>query len=116
MATTATRKPKTSIEAVPQLATLPERVAVLEVNVVNMTEKIDGIKTDLCDNHSHIIETLKTMHEESTAQHNELAGKVKDLEGFKNKWVRYSMIGLAFAAGAGWIHSDYSTIIKFLGL
>jgi hypothetical protein len=26
------------------------------------------------------------------------------------------MVGLAFAAGAGWIHQDYSAIIKFLGL
>ena len=116
MATATARKPKTSIEAVPQLATLPERVTVLEVNVGHIKEKIDDIKNDICDNHTTLIETLKTMRDESTAQHNELAGKVKDLEGFKNKWVRYSMVGLAFAAGAGWIHSDYSTIIKFLGL
>jgi len=116
MATATARKPKTSIEAVPQLATLPERVTALEVNVGHIKEKIDDIKNDICDNHTTLIETLKTMRDESTAQHNELAGKVKDLEGFKNKWVRYSMVGLAFAAGAGWIHSDYSTIIKFLGL
>jgi hypothetical protein len=116
MATATARKPKTIIEAVPQLATLPERVTALEVNVGHIKEKIDDIKNDICDNHTTLIETLNTMRDESTAQHNELAGKVKDLEGFKNKWVRYSMVGLAFAAGAGWIHSDYSTIIKFLGL
>ena len=56
------------------------------------------------------------MREESTAQHNELAGKVKDLEGFKNKWVRWILIGLAFAAGAGWIHQDLAGLIKFVGL
>lgn len=116
MATATAKRPKTSIEAVPQLATLPERVAVLEIKVGNIDDKMDDVKSSISDNHTSIIETLKTMREESTAQHNELAGKVKDLEGFKNKWVRWVMVGLAFAAGAGWIHSDYSTIIKFLGL
>jgi hypothetical protein len=116
MATATAKKPRTSVEAVPQLATLPERVAVLEVKVTNIDEKIDDLKTDLCANHDNIIETLKTMREESTAQHNELAGKVKDLETYKNKWVRYAMAGLAFAAGAGWIHQDIAGIIKFLGL
>jgi hypothetical protein len=114
--TAAAKKPRTSIEAVPQLATLPERVAVLEVKVTNIDEKMDDLKQDLCDNHSNIIDTLKAMREESTAQHNELASKVKDLEVYKNKWIKYSMVGLAFAAGAGWIHSDLSTILKFLGL
>jgi len=114
---TAVKKPRTSVEAVPQLATLPERVAVLEVKVTNIDEKIDGLKDNLCDNHDSIIATLKTMREESTAQHNELAGKVKDLEGFKNKWLRYVMVGLAFAAGAGFLGSpSFTTILKFLGL
>jgi uncharacterized protein YycO len=116
MATATAKKPRTSVEAVPQLATLPERVAVLEVKMTNLDEKMDGLRSDLCDNHNNIIETLKIMRDESTKQHNELAGKVKDLEGYKNKWVKYSMVGLAFAAGAGWIHADYGTILKFLGL
>jgi uncharacterized phage infection (PIP) family protein YhgE len=113
---TATKKPRTSVEAYPQLATMPERVATLEVKVSNIDEKIGDIKSDLGANHTDIIETLKTMRDESTKQHNELAGKVKDLEGFKNKWLRWTMMGLAFAAGAGWIHQDFSSIIKFLGL
>jgi uncharacterized protein YycO len=112
----ATRAPKTSIEAVPQLATLPERVAALEVQVSNIDDKVGDIKDSIKDNHTSIVETLQKMRDESTAQHNELAGKVKDLEGFKNKWVRWAMAGLAFAAGAGWIHQDYTAIIKFLGL
>jgi uncharacterized phage infection (PIP) family protein YhgE len=112
----ATTKPRTSVEAYPQLATMPERVATLEVKVSNIDEKIGDIKAGMVTNHNDIIDTLKEMREESTKQHNELAGKVKDLEGFKNKWVRWAMVGLAFAAGAGWIHQDYSAIIKFLGL
>ena len=116
MAGTTQRKSRTSIETITQMASMPERVATLEVKVTNIDEKIGDIKSDLNANHVSIIDTLKTMREESTKQHNELAGKVKDLEGFKNKWVRWIMAGLAFAAGAGWIHQDLSSIIKFLGL
>ena len=112
----AATKPRTSVEAYPQLATMPERVATLEVKVSNIDEKIGDIKSDLTANHQNIIDTLKSMREESTKQHNELAGKVKDLEGFKSKWVRWVMVGLAFAAGAGWIHQDMSAILKFVGL
>jgi uncharacterized phage infection (PIP) family protein YhgE len=112
----AATKPRTSVEAYPQLATMPERVATLEVKVSNIDEKIGDIKTDMGVNHQTIIDTLKVMRDESTKQHNELAGKVKDLEGFKSKWVRWIMVGLAFAAGAGWIHQDLTGIIKFLGL
>jgi len=88
MTTSATRKSRTSVDAIPQLATMPERVAVLEVKVTNIDEKMDNLKDELTSNHSNIIDTLKTMREESTAQHNELAGKVKELEGTKNKWVK----------------------------
>jgi uncharacterized protein YycO len=114
MATATAKQSKT--EATAQLATMPERVAVLEVKVTNIDEKIDVLKDELCNNHVNVIDTLKSMRDESTAQHNELAGKVKDLEGFKNKWVRWTMVGLAFAAGAGWIHQDATAILKFLGL
>jgi CBS domain-containing protein len=117
MATTAVKKPRTSIEAVPQLATLPERVAVVEIKIQNMDEKIDEIKTTQADNHTSILEALKVMREESTTQHNELAGKVKELQTVKDKWIRYGMVGLAFAAGAGWIHaSNIKELIKLIGL
>jgi hypothetical protein len=115
--TAAAKKPRTSIEAVPQLATLPERVAVLEVKVNNIDEKMDDLKQDLCDNHENIISTLKEMRDTSVAQHTDMANKIKELEGFKNKWARYIMVGLAFAAGAGWIGSpNFASILKFLGL
>lgn len=117
MATTTAKKPRTSVEAVPQLATLPERVAVLEVKVNNIDEKIDEMKLHQTENHTGILETLKVMREESTAQHNELAGKVKDLQTVKDKWIRYGMVGLAFAAGAGWIHAaNVKELIKLIGL
>jgi N-acetylglutamate synthase/N-acetylornithine aminotransferase len=46
-----------------------------------------------------------------------MAGKIKDLQTLKDKWVKYGMIGLAFAAGAGWIgNPNMATILKFVGL
>jgi len=99
------------------MATAAERIAVVETKVANLDEKIDHLQCDIRDNHQSIIDTLTVMREESTRQHNELAGKVKDLEGFKNKWVRWGMAGLAFMAGAGWIgNANFPTILKFLGL
>jgi hypothetical protein len=57
------------------------------------------------------------MRDTSSSQHNEMSEKIKELEGFKNKWVRYVVIGLAFAAGAGWISNpSMGTLLKFVGL
>jgi hypothetical protein len=56
-------------------------------------------------------------HEEQCAQHNELAGKIGELEKFKNKGTMYLMAALAFAAGTGWMgHLNLPTVLKFLGL
>ena len=99
------------------MATAAERIAVVETKVANLDEKMDHIQCDIRDNHQSLIATLNTMREESTRQHNELAGKVKDLEGFRNKWLRWSMAGLAFMAGAGWVgNANLPLILKFLGL
>jgi hypothetical protein len=99
------------------MATVAERVSVLETKVDNFNEKLDDVKQDITANHTSIIDTLKTMRDESTSQHNELAGKVKDLQTVKDKWMRYGMIALAFAAGAGWLQtSSIKDLIKLIGL
>lgn len=99
------------------MATVAERVSVLETKVENFDEKLDDVKQDITTNHATLLTQLQTMQEASTKQHGELAGKIKDLEGIKEKWVKYTMIALAFAAGAGWIgNPNMSTILKFLGL
>lgn len=99
------------------MASVAERVSVLETKVENFDEKIDDIKSDITVNHATLLTQLQTMQEASTKQHGELAGKIKDLETIKEKWIRYAMIGLAFAAGAGWIgNPNMSSILKFLGL
>jgi chromosome segregation ATPase len=111
-------------EAVAQLATLPERVSVLETKVENINEKLIDLKSDVKEMHDCLDNTrdlladkLKEMSDESTRQHDELAGKIGNLEKIKSKFTMYAMAGLAFAAGTGWINAiNFPHILKFLGL
>jgi chromosome segregation ATPase len=129
-------------EAVAQLAALPERVSVLETKVENINEKLVDLKTDVKDMHDCLDNTRDTvmaqldkmtneyrsnaekyyehanhLNELQTAQHNELADKIGELEKVKSKWTMYAMVALAFAAGTGWLNSVHlPQILKFLGL
>jgi predicted nucleic acid-binding Zn-ribbon protein len=99
------------------MATVAERVSVLETKIDNFDEKFDDIKQDITNNQSSLISTLKEMRDSSTSQHAEMAAKIKDLQQIKDKWIKYSMIALAFAAGAGWIgNPSMATLLKFVGL
>ena len=99
------------------MATVAERVSVLETKVENFNEKFDDIKLDITSNQASLLDTLKDMREASTTQHAEMASKIKDLQILKDKWIKYGMIGLAFAAGAGWIgNPNMATLLKFIGL
>ena len=138
---TATKKPRTS-EAIPQLATMPERVAVVETKVDSMIVCIDEIKSNVKDMHdcldntrdmlasklekmqeeyrvnsTKFFEHTDRLHEEDVATDKKLAEKIEVLEKLKNKWTMYVMAGLAFAAGAGWINAiNFPHVLKFLGL
>ena len=138
---TATKKPRTS-EAIPQLATMPERVAVVETKVDSMIVCIDEIKSNVKDMHdcldntrdmlasklekmqeeyrvnsTKFFEHTDRLHEEDVATDKKLAEKIEVLEKLKNKWTMYVMAGLAFAAGTGWINAvNFPHILKFLGL
>jgi len=111
-------------EAVAQLATLPERVSVLETKVENVNEKLIDLKSDVKDMHDCLDNTrdlldkkLCEMSDESTRQHNDLAEKIKELQAVKSKFTMYAMAALAFAAGTGWINAiNFPHILKFLGL
>lgn len=118
------KKPRTSVEAVPQLATLPERVTALEVKVENIDEKLDYLKEDVKEMHDCLDRTregimvqLDKMHHASNDQHKELATKISELEKFKDKGTLYIMLLLAFGAGTGWVSQiDIPLILKFFGL
>lgn len=106
------------------MATTVERLGIVETKVANLDEKIDDIKVDIKDVHDCLDRTgdlLKTqlqhMHEDSCRQHNELSCKIADLEKSKDKVMMYALVGMAFAAGAGWIGNvNLATLLKFIGL
>lgn len=105
------------------MATVVERVGVLETKVQHIDEKIDDLKVGVKDMHDcldrtrdTLTDTLAAMRDEATNQHNELAGKIKDLEKQKQKLMMYGMIGMAFFAGLGWTGQlNIQTIFKFFG-
>jgi chromosome segregation ATPase len=129
-------------EAVAQLAAVPERVSVLETKVENINEKLIDLKIDVKEMHDCLDNTRDTvmaqlekmtdeyrsnaekyyehanhLNELQSAQHNELAGKIGELEKVKSKIMMYVMAALAFAAGTGWINAvNFPHILKFLGL
>lgn len=106
------------------MATVAERVGVLETKVQHIDEKIDDLKIDIKEVHDcldrtgdSLSKTLLEMREESTRQHNELASKVADVEKSKDKLMLYAAIGAAFIAGTGWSGAiNFPMIIKFFGL
>jgi tetrahydromethanopterin S-methyltransferase subunit B len=111
-------------EAQAQLALLPERVAVVETKVDQIEEKLDELKVGVKEMHDCLDQTrdlldtkLCEMSTASNAQHAEMSAKIGDLEKIKNKYTMYAMVGLAFAAGAGWINAiNFPHVLKFLGL
>ena len=129
-------------EAVAQLAVIPERVSILETKVENINEKLVDLKTDVKEMHDCLDNTRDTvmaqldkmtdeyrtnaekyyqhanhLNEIQSAQHNELAGKIGELEKVKSKYTTYAMVVLAFAAGTGWLNSVHLPhLLKFMGL
>jgi hypothetical protein len=100
------------------LSTVPERVSVLETKVDNIEEKLDNLKIDVKEMHDCLDQTrdgimsqLEKMHDANVTQHGEMAGKIKDLEQFKQKWVYLSAGALA---ALGWVTAHSDKIFKFL--
>jgi tetrahydromethanopterin S-methyltransferase subunit B len=114
---------ETARSAQAQLATMPERVAVVETKVDSMIVCIDEIKHDVKDMHncldqtrdmlaaklekmqdeyransSKFFEHADKLHAEDQLSHVALDRKVKDLEQFKIKWV-YMTAGAIAALG-----------------
>lgn len=123
--------------AVTALQTVPERVSVLETKVDNIEEKIDDLKVDVKDMHDCLDQTrdrvltqldvmtseyrtnaanyyqhADKLNAQQTAQHEELADKIAELEKFKQKWLWMSAGGLVVV---GWISSHMDLVVKLLG-
>ena len=125
-----------------QLVLLPERVSVLETQVVNINEKLVELKADVKEMHDCLdntrdlladklekmqeeyrensgkyFEHADKLHAEDVATHQKLGSRIDELEKVKHKWTMYAMAALAFFAGAGWLNSvSFPHILKFLGL
>lgn len=95
----------------PIMAAVQERVSILETKVDGINEKIDDVKSDVRENHNELKTQLKTMYDASCTQHAELAKKINDIEGFKNKWTYIIFGGLAVA---GWVTGHFDAISKVL--
>lgn len=93
------------------MATVAERVSVLETKVDNFGDKLDQVKVDVKESHSDIKDQLKTMYDASCTQHAELATKIKDLEGFKMKWTYMVLGGVAVL---GWVSGHIDSISAFI--
>jgi len=111
---------ETARSAQAQLATMPERVAVVETKVDSMMVCIDEIKSNVKDMHDCLDQTrdmlagklekmqeeyrtnsgkyfehADKLHAEDQASHEALDKKIKDLESFKTKWVYMTAGGIA---------------------
>ena len=117
-------------------------MGIVETKVEHLNEKMDELKIDVKEMHDCLDQTrdtvvaqlhlmtdeyrtnakayyehANTLNEQQSAQHAELAGKITELEKFKQKWMMYVMILLAFGAGTGWFDKlDLHNLIKFAGL
>jgi hypothetical protein len=98
------------------MASVAERVSVLETKVENNSEKLDDIKADVRELHDcldrtgdDLKATLKDMHEQSCKQHDTLAGKISELENFKQKWV-YTIAGAAVVIS--WVTAHAETVAR----
>jgi hypothetical protein len=129
-------------EAVAQLATLPERVSVLETKVENVNDKLIDLKADVKEMHDCLDQTrdlladklekmqdeyrvnsnkyfehADKLHAEDVETHSKLASRIGELEKIKSKWTMYAMAAMAFIAGTGWLNAvSFPHILKFLGL
>ena len=93
------------------MATVAERISVLETKVENFDEKLDDIKLDVTNNHTDIKQQLEKMFTASCTQHAEMATKIKELEGFKMKWTYLILGGVAVL---GWVSGHINEISAFL--
>lgn len=92
------------------LAQLDKMTDEYRSNAANYYVHADKLNEQQSEQHKQLAEKLASSHEE-------LHGKIKDLERVKSKYTMYAMIGLAFAAGSGWLNTmNLPHLIKFFGL
>jgi hypothetical protein len=98
------------------MATTAERLGIVETKVVNLDEKIDELKVDVKDMHDCLDKTrdglmskLDEMYSASCDQHDQLAGKIGELEKFRQKWIYMTAGGIAVL---GWVSGHMDLVAK----
>jgi len=119
-----------------KMPTQAERLSVVEVKVQHVDEKLDELKVDVKEMHDCLDNTRDTvlaqlhvmtdeyrtnaakyyehanqLNDKQSAQHEQLAGKIDELEKFKNKWM-YMFLG--GAAVLGWVTGHIDKIASFV--
>lgn len=123
------------------MATQAERLAVVEIKVANIDEKVDTLRTDVKDLHDCLDRTrdqldkkldemmdeyrqnreryyarLDSMEAEAKTAHAELGTRLDSFEKIKTKVTLGMVAVLAFIAGAGYLTVDHvKTALKILG-
>lgn len=113
-----------------------ERLGIVETKVQHMDSKLDDLKIDVKEMHDcldqtrdgfnerldKMIEEYRTnrdkfyehsreLHEDGKKDHQDLYGKISELEKFKQKWVYMVMGGVAVL---GWVSGHLDQILGFL--
>lgn len=94
------------------MATVTERLGIVETKVENLNEKLDDLKVDVKDMHDCLDKTrdglvakLDEMYSASCTQHAELAKKISSMERFKDKWM-YTFGGGMIVLSWATAHAD----------
>ena len=76
------------------MASIIERLGIVETKVENLNEKLDDLKVDVKEMHDCLDKTrdtieakLEVMYQASCTQHAEMAKKMSTMERFKDKWM-----------------------------
>ena len=99
------------------MATVTERLGIVETKVENLNEKIDDIKVDIKDVHdcldqakNDLKQQLNTMYDTSCAQHTIMSQELSKLKSERDKWI---WTGAGILIIISWIMS-HPEIVKYL--
>ena len=100
------------------MASIIERLGIVETKVENLNEKLDDLKIDVKDMHDCLDQTrdtieakLEVMYQASCTQHAEMAKKMSTMERFKDKWM-YTFGGGMIVLS--WVSAHADSIIAIL--
>jgi flagellar capping protein FliD len=101
------------------MATVTERLGIVETKVENLNEKIDDIKVDIKDVHdcldqakNDLKQQLNTMYDTSCAQHTIMSQELSKLKSERDKWV---WTGAGILIIISWIISHLEIIKSIIG-